>query len=90
MSKGLSDPDEPAIAVRDLTGVLQAWIEIGQPDAARLHKAGEGGPGCRGLHASWPGCRCSRASPASGFIVPRELRLRAVDVESAGRAGHPA
>jgi uncharacterized protein YaeQ len=31
-SKGLSDPDEPAIIVRDLTGVLQAWIEVGAPD----------------------------------------------------------
>jgi len=38
-SKGLSDPDEPAIAVRDLTGVLQSWIDIGLPEAARLHKA---------------------------------------------------
>jgi uncharacterized protein YaeQ len=38
-SSGLSDPDEPTIAVRDLTGVVRAWIEIGAPDAARLHKA---------------------------------------------------
>jgi len=38
-SRGLSDPDEPAIAIRDLTGALQAWIDIGTPDAARLHKA---------------------------------------------------
>ncbi len=36
---GLSDPDEPPITVRDLTGALQAWIDIGSPDAARLHKA---------------------------------------------------
>jgi uncharacterized protein YaeQ len=36
---GLSDPDEPAILVRDLTGALQGWIEIGLPDAARMHKA---------------------------------------------------
>jgi uncharacterized protein YaeQ len=36
---GLSDPDEPPIAVRDLTGALRAWIDIGTPDAARLHKA---------------------------------------------------
>jgi uncharacterized protein YaeQ len=43
-SKGLSDPDEPAIAVRDLTGVLQAWIEIGTPEAARLHKASKAAP----------------------------------------------
>jgi uncharacterized protein YaeQ len=38
-SRGLSDPDEPTICVRDLTGRLQVWIEIGSPDAARLHKA---------------------------------------------------
>jgi uncharacterized protein YaeQ len=38
---GLSAPDEPPIAVRDLTGALQAWIDIGTPDAARLHKAGK-------------------------------------------------
>jgi uncharacterized protein YaeQ len=36
---GLSDPDEPPIAVRDLTGALLAWIDIGTPDAARLHRA---------------------------------------------------
>jgi uncharacterized protein YaeQ len=38
-SRGLSDPDEPAIAVRDLTRTLQTWIDIGAPEAARLHKA---------------------------------------------------
>jgi uncharacterized protein YaeQ len=40
-SRGLADPDEPAIAVRDLTGALRAWIDVGSPDAARLHKAGK-------------------------------------------------
>jgi uncharacterized protein YaeQ len=40
-SKGLSDPEDPTIAVRDLTGVLQSWIDIGAPEAARLHKAGK-------------------------------------------------
>ena len=38
-SKGLAEPDEPALFIRDLTGELVAWIEVGQPDAARLHKA---------------------------------------------------
>jgi uncharacterized protein YaeQ len=40
-SKGLSDPEEPAILVRDLTGALQTWIDVGMPEAARLHKAGK-------------------------------------------------
>jgi len=38
-SRGVSDPDEPAIAIRDLTGAITSWIDIGTPDAARLHKA---------------------------------------------------
>jgi uncharacterized protein YaeQ len=41
---GLSDPDDPPIAVRDLTGAMKAWIEIGSPDAARLHKASKASP----------------------------------------------
>jgi uncharacterized protein YaeQ len=36
---GISDPDDPAIAVRDLTGTIVSWIDIGTPDAARLHRA---------------------------------------------------
>jgi uncharacterized protein YaeQ len=43
-SRGLSQPDEPAIAVRDLTGTLRTWIEVGSPDAARLHKAAKAAP----------------------------------------------
>jgi uncharacterized protein YaeQ len=38
-SRGVSDPDDPAIFIRDLTGALTTWIDIGTPDAARLHKA---------------------------------------------------
>lgn len=36
-SEGISSTDEPAVIVRDLTGRLTAWIEVGAPDAARLH-----------------------------------------------------
>ena len=39
MTAGLSDGDEPAIVVRDLTGRVTAWIEVGLPDADRLHRA---------------------------------------------------
>ena len=38
-SRGVSEPDDPTIAVRDLTGRVRTWIDIGTPDAARLHKA---------------------------------------------------
>jgi uncharacterized protein YaeQ len=43
-SRGLSDVDEPAITVRDLTGALQAWIEVGTPEAPRLHKGSKAAP----------------------------------------------
>jgi uncharacterized protein YaeQ len=38
-SSGISDADQPAIAVRDLTGALITWIDIGAPEGARLHRA---------------------------------------------------
>ena len=42
--KGLSEPDEPALTVRDLTGALLTWVEVGAPDARRLHKASREAP----------------------------------------------
>lgn len=36
-SEGISSTDEPAVLVRDLTGRLTTWIEVGAPDADRLH-----------------------------------------------------
>jgi len=43
-SNGLSDPDEPAVCIRDLTGALQVWIDVGAPEAARLHRAAKASP----------------------------------------------
>ncbi len=43
-TKGLSAAEEPAITVRDLTGALRSWIEIGAPEATRLHKASKAAP----------------------------------------------
>src|SRR5947209_7102381 len=36
---GLSSNDEAPITVRDPTGILLAWIDVGSPSAERLHKA---------------------------------------------------
>jgi uncharacterized protein YaeQ len=43
-SNGLFESDQPTIAVRDLTGVLRAWIDVGAPEAARLHRAAKLAP----------------------------------------------
>lgn len=36
---GLSQTDEPPIPVVDSTGVMLAWIDVGNPSADRFHKA---------------------------------------------------
>ncbi len=38
-AKGISDSDEPDIWQRDLTGAIEKWIEVGQPDERRIMKA---------------------------------------------------
>lgn len=38
LSEGVAAVDEPAVMIKDLTGRLRAWIEIGKPDPARLHR----------------------------------------------------
>ncbi|MES2918214.1 MAG: YaeQ family protein [Pseudomonadota bacterium] len=37
--KGLSADDEPDLWQKDLTGAVEKWIEVGQPDEKRLRKA---------------------------------------------------
>lgn len=37
--KGLSADDEPDLWQKDLTGVIETWIDVGQPDEKRIRKA---------------------------------------------------
>lgn len=80
-SRGLSTPDEPAVMVRDLTGAITAWIEVGAPDAARLHRASKGAPRVvvythrdpRLLQRQYAGERIHRAESIMISAVDREL-----------------
>lgn len=38
-TSGIAAPDDPPLWIRDLTGVLKTWIDVGNPAAKRLHKA---------------------------------------------------
>lgn len=38
-SGGISNPDDPALFVKDLTGIMLYWIDVGNPSSRRLHKA---------------------------------------------------
>lgn len=37
--KGISDTEEPDLWLKDLTGAIEHWIEVGQPDERRILKA---------------------------------------------------
>lgn len=46
LSAGIAAADEPAVVVRDLTGRLIAWIEVGAPAAERVHKGSKQAQRC--------------------------------------------
>jgi uncharacterized protein YaeQ len=80
-SKGLSTPEDPTIAVRDLTGTLRAWIDVGAPDAARLHKASKAAARVAvythkdpaQLLRQWSGERIHRAAELELYSLDRTL-----------------
>jgi uncharacterized protein YaeQ len=43
-SRGLCDADDPPIVVRDPTGAVRTWIDVGTPSAERLHRASKAAP----------------------------------------------
>lgn len=80
-SRGIAEPDVPALAVRDLTGTLRVWIDVGLPDAARLHKAGKAAPRVavythrepRHLVQALSGERIHRVDALELYAIDREL-----------------
>ena len=83
-SNGIAEPEEPAIAVRDLTGAVRVWIDIGAPDAARVHKAGKAAARVavythkdpQWLLRQWSGTRIHRAAALELYSVERTLLAR--------------
>jgi uncharacterized protein YaeQ len=86
-SKGISDPEDPAIAVRDLTGAMRVWIDIGAPDAARVHRAGKVAERVvvythkdpEQLMRQWSGERIHRLEELELYSVPASLLEPFVD-----------
>ena len=78
---GISDPDDPPIMVKDLSGAWKAWIEIGAPDAARLHQASKASPRValythkepRILLRGYEGQRIHKAEQVELYAMDREL-----------------
>ena len=69
-TEGIAATDEPAVIARDLSGAITRWIEVGAPDAARLHAGSlQGARVAVYTHrdpakvaAAWAGKRIHRAS----------------------------
>lgn len=81
LTEGVAAVDEPAVLVRDLTGRVTAWIEVGAPDAERLHRGSrlagraalythrDPGP----LLALYAGSRIHRAAEVPVYALGREF-----------------
>ena len=77
-SAGLSTPEDPAIHVRDDTGALVAWIDIGVPDAARVHRANKAAPRVA-IYTHKPAEQLRRA--LSGERIHRSDSLTLIEVD---------
>ncbi len=80
-SSGLAGPEEPALAVRDLTGAIRVWIDVGAPEAARMHKASKAAGRVvvythkdpEKVIRQWAGERIHRAADLELYSVDRTL-----------------
>jgi uncharacterized protein YaeQ len=77
-SRGVSEPEEPMISVRDLTGAITSWIEIGTPDAARLHKAAKSAARVA-VYCHKEGAQWLKGLAAAGIHRADALELYAID-----------
>ncbi len=80
-SNGISTPDDPAIFVRDLTGRLRVWVDVGAPDAPRMHRASKAADRVavythkdpRQLLGQWAGERIHKAAGIELLGIDRPL-----------------
>ena len=77
-SRGVSEPEEPTISVRDLTGKIVTWIEIGTPDSARLHKASKAANRVA-VYCHKEGSQWLKGLAAAGIHRVDALELYAID-----------
>jgi uncharacterized protein YaeQ len=78
---GISDPDDPPLMIKDLTGAWRSWIEIGAPAAARLHQASKASPRValythkdpRVLLRGYEGARIHKAEDVEIYAVDHEF-----------------
>ena len=80
-TEGVAAGDEPAVAVRDLTGRMTAWIEVGMPDASRVHRGSKHAGRVavythrdpRQILAQWAGARIHNAGAIPIYAFDRGI-----------------
>ena len=76
-SDGISATADPAVLVRDLSGKLLAWIEVGAPDARAFTRAARRPSARRSTRtATRPGCW--RSGRGRRYIAPRRSSCTAL------------
>ena len=81
LTEGVAAIDEPAVQIRDLTGKITAWIEVGVPGPDRLHRglkfAGRAAVythrDARKLVKDWEAVRIARLSEVPIYTFDRNL-----------------
>ena len=79
--KGISTEDEPDLWQKDLTGVIDLWIDVGQPDEQRFRKACGRAGQVRIYSFSGRGAAIWREKNASALERCRNLSV--IDIPSA-------
>jgi hypothetical protein len=76
----LLNGEEPVISVRDPTGILLVWIDVGSPSAERLHKAAKAARRVA-LYTRVDtalSVERRRADPSTGLTIGRTTKLEIV------------
>lgn len=83
--KGLSDPDEPDVWLRDYTNEIKVWVEVGQPEEKPVAKACGKAENVRiycyhhAAHVWWQGLanKMARYDKLKVFNIPSQQSLAA-------------
>lgn len=78
---GLSTDDEPDLWRRDYTGDIEQWIELGQPEEARIRRAC--GRSREVVVVTYSGRSAGVWWERNGAALSRQPKLRVIDIDAA-------
>ncbi len=79
--RGLSTHEDPDLWLRDMTGAVEQWIELGQPDESNIRKAC--GQAKEVIVVTYSGNSAEVWWTKNAVSLSRSKNLRVIDIESA-------